>query len=222
MDIIMSDMKQLDARQELLVITMEECGELIQACSKALRRGELFAYSDSETELKQEIADVQAMINLMVEWDVLSWTEIEDGIERKRNKLKRWSKLIEDAEWEKTVKETPTLVEENGEIYAEDIEDEVHDVDQPDPPKGQQQQKNFPSNSVTWRQALGDDPRPYVDEKGIGRITYTKEYTQDMTGTGDYINTVDTRPMTEQEERQWNELYRKQVEESQRNGKETI
>ena len=206
----MSDMKQLDARQELLVITMEECGELIQACSKALRRGELFSYSDSETELKQEIADVQAMINLMVEWDVLSWTEIEDGIERKRNKLKRWSKLIEDAD--------PTL----GEVYAEDIEDEVHAIEQPDPPKGQQQQKNFPSNSVTWRQALGDDPRPYVDEKGIGRITYTKEYTQDMTGTGDYINTVDTRPMTEQEERQWNELYRKQVEESQRNGKETI
>ena len=218
----MSDMKQLDARQELLVITMEECGELIQACSKALRRGELFAYSDSETELKQELADEQAMINLMVEWDVLSWTEIENGVERKRNKLKRWSKLIEDAEWEKTVKESPVLVEENGEIYAEDIEDEVHDVEMPDPPKGQQQQKNFPSNSVTWRQALGDDPRPYVDEKGIGRITYTKEYTQDMTGTGDYINTVDTRPMTEQEERQWNELYRKQVEESQRNGKETI
>ena len=218
----MSDMKQLDARQELLVITMEECGELIQACSKALRRGELFAYSDSETELKQEIADVQAMINLMVEWDVLSWTEIENGVERKRNKLKRWSKLIEDAEWEKTVKETPTLVEENGEIYAEDIEDEVHDVEMPDPPKSQQQQKNFPSNSVTWRQALGDDPRPYVDEKGYGRITYTKEYTQDMTGTGDYINTVDTRPMTEQEERQWDELYKKQVEESQRNGKETL
>ena len=216
----MSDMKQLDARQELLVITMEECGELIQACSKALRRGELFAYSDSETELKQEIADVQAMINLMVEWDVLSWTEIENGVERKRNKLKRWSKLIEDAEWEKTVKESPVLTEENGEIYAEDIEDEVHDVDQPDPPKSQQQQKNFPSNSVTWRQALGDDP--YVDEKGYGRITYTKEYTQDMTGTGDYINTVDTRPMTEQEERQWDELYRKQVEESQRNGKETL
>ena len=218
----MSDMKQLDARQELLVITMEECGELIQACSKALRRGELFAYSDSETELKQEIADVQAMINLMVEWDVLSWTEIENGVERKRNKLKRWSKLIEDAEWEKTVKETPVLTEENGEIYAEDIEDEVHDVEMPDPPKGQQQQKNFPSNSVTWRQALSDDPRPYVDEKGYGRVTYTKEYTQDMTGTGDYINTVDTRPMTEQEERQWDELYKKQVEESQKRGKETL
>tara|TARA_Y100000768_G_scaffold149109_1_gene111322 strand:- start:1699 stop:1920 length:222 start_codon:yes stop_codon:yes gene_type:complete len=73
---------------------MEECGELIQACSKALRRGELYEHSDSETELKQEIADVQAMINLMVEWDVLSWAEIEDGVERKRNKLTKWSNLI--------------------------------------------------------------------------------------------------------------------------------
>ena len=89
------DMKQLDARQELLVITMEECGELIQACSKALRRGELFAYSDTETELKQEIADVYAMIELMQDWDVISWDEIENGVERKRNKLKRWSKLID-------------------------------------------------------------------------------------------------------------------------------
>ena len=215
----MSDMKQLDARQELLVITMEECGELIQACSKALRRGELFAYSDSETELKQEIADVQAMINLMVEWDVLSWTEIENGVERKRNKLKRWSKLIEDAEWEKTVKESPVLTEENGEIYAEDIEDEVHDVEMPDPPKGQQQQKNFPSNSVTWRQALGDDLRPYVDEKGYGRITYTKEYTQDMTGTGDYVNMA---PLTPEEEKEWDRIYQKQVQESQKRGKETL
>ena len=91
----MSQMKDLDARQELLVITMEECGELIQACSKALRRGELYAHSDSETELKQEIADVYAMIELLQDWDVISWTEIENGVERKQNKLKRWSKLID-------------------------------------------------------------------------------------------------------------------------------
>ena len=91
----MSQMKDLDARQELLVITMEECGELIQACSKALRKGELYAHSDSETELKQEIADVYAMIELLQDWDVISWTEIEEGMERKRNKLKRWSKLID-------------------------------------------------------------------------------------------------------------------------------
>ena len=90
----MSDMKNLDARQQLLVVTMEECGELIQACSKALRRGELFQYSDSEQKLKQEVGDVYAMIDLLVEWDVLSWDEIEEQRNIKREKLKKWSDLI--------------------------------------------------------------------------------------------------------------------------------
>ena len=89
-------MKSLDARQELFIITMEECGELIQTCSKALRRGELFPNSDSEAQLKQEIADVYCMIELMQDFDIISWEEIEEGVERKRNKLKQWSKLIND------------------------------------------------------------------------------------------------------------------------------
>ena len=33
------EMNRLDERQQLLVILMEECGELIQECSKNLRRG---------------------------------------------------------------------------------------------------------------------------------------------------------------------------------------
>ena len=90
----MSQMNKLDQRQQLMVVTMEECGELIQACSKALRRGELYEHSDSETELKKEIGDVQTMINLLVEYDVLSWTDIEQREERKREKLKVWSDLI--------------------------------------------------------------------------------------------------------------------------------
>ena len=90
----MSDMTKLDARQELLVITMEECGEQIHACSKALRRGELFQYSDSEQKLKQEVGDVYAMIDLLVEWDVLSWDEIEEQRNKKREKLKKRSDLI--------------------------------------------------------------------------------------------------------------------------------
>ena len=88
------DMKKLDARQELLVITMEECGELIQACSKALRRGELYENSDSQQNLKEEVGDVYTMIDLLVEWDVLSWDEIEARRNKKREKLKRWSDLI--------------------------------------------------------------------------------------------------------------------------------
>ena len=92
----MSQMKNLDARQQLLVITMEECGELIQACSKALRRGELFQYSDSEQSLKEEVGDVYAMIDLLVEWDVLSWDEIEKRREIKRKKLSKWSSLCQE------------------------------------------------------------------------------------------------------------------------------
>ena len=90
----MSEMKKLDARQELLVITMEECGELIHACSKALRRSELYENSDSQLKLKQEVGDVYAMIDLLVEWDILSWTEIEEQRNIKREKLKKWSDLI--------------------------------------------------------------------------------------------------------------------------------
>ena len=205
------DMKQLDARQQLLVIMMEECGELIQACSKALRRGELYQYSDSESQLKQEIADVYCMIELMQDWDVLSWEEIERGVERKREKLRVWSDLIEQnaamRALEKGYAAGVSFTKEE-EIYAEDIEDEVHEIEQPDPPKSNQMEMNFPSNSVTWRQALGDDPRPPY-----------KEYTQDMTGTGDYINMA---PLTPEEEKEWDRIYQKQVEESQRNGKETL
>ena len=79
-------MRELDARQQLLVVTMEECGELIQSCSKLLRR---INYSDGQyvQNLKDELGDVYAMIDLFVEWDVVSWTEIEErrNVKRERN-----------------------------------------------------------------------------------------------------------------------------------------
>ena len=86
----MSEMKNLDERQQLMVILMEECGELIQECSKNLRRSEIF----DRQKFKDEVGDVYAMIDLLVEWDILSWTEIEKRREYKREKLKKWSDLI--------------------------------------------------------------------------------------------------------------------------------
>lgn len=88
----MSEMRQLDPRQQLLVILMEECGELIQECSKSLRKGELF---DRQT-FKDEVGDVYTMINLLHEWDVVSWSDIEEREQHKRSKLSRWSDLITD------------------------------------------------------------------------------------------------------------------------------
>ena len=39
------------------------------------------------------------MIDLLVEWDVLSWDEIEKRREVKRKKLSKWSDLINDETW---------------------------------------------------------------------------------------------------------------------------
>ena len=89
-------MKELDGRQQLLVVTMEECGELIQSCSKLLRRQELYSDNEYVQNLKDEVGDVYTMIDLLVEWDVMSWTEIQERREIKRNKLSKWSELCQE------------------------------------------------------------------------------------------------------------------------------
>ena len=92
----MKHLSELDPRQQLMVVTMEECGELVQACSKILRRQELYSDSKYVQNLKEEIGDVYCMIKLMQEWDVVSWEELEKRDELKRNKLKKWSGLISE------------------------------------------------------------------------------------------------------------------------------
>jgi len=87
-------MMQKDALLQLMVITMEECGELVQACSKAIRK-------DNHREnqlLKEEIGDVYAMIQLLVKFDIVSWEELDERVKVKNNKLSKWSELIDDEE----------------------------------------------------------------------------------------------------------------------------
>ena len=79
-----------DQLQELLTITMEECGELIQACSKAIRCDD---YHNNE-KLIEEIGDVQCMIDLIRQYDLVSLTEINNQVNIKEKKLKKWSNLI--------------------------------------------------------------------------------------------------------------------------------
>ena len=78
--------------EQLMVITMEECGELVQACSKKLRG------SKTATKLLiKEVGDVQCMIDLIVESGLLAREDISSRVQVKRDKLKRWSDLIEDS-----------------------------------------------------------------------------------------------------------------------------
>ena len=112
-------MQKLDTQQELFTITMEECGELIQCCSKAMRRWELFKNSDSEISLKEEIGDVYTMISLMVEKGVITWDEIKDREKIKRIKLERWSSLIpHPPKTEATSVELPSEPYQQKMIYA--------------------------------------------------------------------------------------------------------
>lgn len=163
----MSEMNKIDARQQLLVILMEECGELIQECSKNLRRGELYDRED----FKNEVGDVYAMINLLHEWDVISWSEIEEREEVKREKLKKWSDLIND-DAEKQL--------ELG--YAAGISFTNEGVDK---------------TKMDWLKDNGGE-----------------FYKQSIT--------VSSKPLTPDEEKEWDRAYRKQVEESQKRGKENI
>ena len=80
----------LDVLQELMIITMEECGELIQQCSKSLRCDEYY----NNKILIKEIGDVYTRIELMHEYDLVSWDEIEERVIVKKDKLKKWSNLI--------------------------------------------------------------------------------------------------------------------------------
>ena len=86
----------MDKITQLMVITMEECGELVQICSKVLRKRATQGKVPAETldKLEGEVADVLCMIELMKENKLIFDDGIEAGIERKRNKLKTWSDLI--------------------------------------------------------------------------------------------------------------------------------
>jgi len=78
--------------EELMVITMEECGELVQACSKKLR-----GKKNVNQSLLEEVGDVQCMIDLIVESGLLAREDISSRVQVKRDKLKTWSNLIEDS-----------------------------------------------------------------------------------------------------------------------------
>ena len=79
-----------DKLQELMTITMEECGELIQQCSKAIRCDN---YHDNE-KLTEEVGDVMCMLELLHEYDLISWEDVYERVEVKKKKLKKWSNLL--------------------------------------------------------------------------------------------------------------------------------
>ena len=87
-------MNKLDTQQQLFVIMMEECGELIQQCSKLLRQQD-YESDHNRKKLIEEVGDVYAMIELMVKYKVITWASIYNRAEVKKEKLEQWSDLIQ-------------------------------------------------------------------------------------------------------------------------------
>ena len=82
--------KKLDYNTELLVIAMEECGEMIEACSKAIRCED---YKNND-RLIEEVGDVLCMIELMKNRGMLSSRDLNNRVQIKKLKLMQWSNLL--------------------------------------------------------------------------------------------------------------------------------
>ena len=90
-------MNHINKLQQLMCITMEECGELTQRCSKIIRKYEEINQVEEEQRIKllEELGDVQCMIELMIKNKVVTWDEVQARVKDKKEKLKKWSTLVE-------------------------------------------------------------------------------------------------------------------------------
>ena len=83
--------KLTEGEKELLVITMEECGELVQACSKILRFGKEHEHMSN---LAKETGDVLCMTDLLDSYGLVSTMQSANHAAEKYEKLRKWSDLI--------------------------------------------------------------------------------------------------------------------------------
>ena len=84
-----------DKRKEALVLTMEECGELVQACSKVIRTMDNKEPDEKWTKnLQQEIGDVACMIEILLMAGYVTRDQIEERKKVKKRKLSKWSTIF--------------------------------------------------------------------------------------------------------------------------------
>ena len=83
----------MNRNEEIMTILQEECAEVIQAVSKVKR----FGLPENEQSLKQELADLRCMLDLVEAYKVVSYepSELGNMIMAKQKKLHVYSKIFE-------------------------------------------------------------------------------------------------------------------------------
>lgn len=87
-----------DKQREILVITQEECAEVIQEISKIFRFGIDQQHKDGklhQEKLEQEVGDLLCMINLMTTHGLIRPDQVTESVNKKAIKLKQWSKIYD-------------------------------------------------------------------------------------------------------------------------------
>ena len=84
-----------ESNQEILLITQEECAEVIQAISKVFRFGMDDEYNGvtNREHLEEEVGDLLCMIELLVTSDMLDMVAVYKAKAAKLEKLKKWSNI---------------------------------------------------------------------------------------------------------------------------------
>jgi NTP pyrophosphatase (non-canonical NTP hydrolase) len=82
--------------KEVLLITQEECAEVVQAISKCFRFGLEDTYNGktNRESLVLELGDLQCMIDLIKESKLVSTNELNEAVRSKRERLQKWSNIF--------------------------------------------------------------------------------------------------------------------------------
>jgi len=87
-----------DSKKEILLITQEECAEVIQAISKVFRFGadDFFKGLSNRQHLEEEIGDLMCMIDLLIDNDIVGESAVMTAKNEKLNKLMTWSNIFKE------------------------------------------------------------------------------------------------------------------------------
>jgi NTP pyrophosphatase (non-canonical NTP hydrolase) len=83
--------------KEIFCIAQEECAEVTQAISKIFRFGfeskHPITEKTNKQSLEEEVGDLLAMVDIMVEKCIISDSNINQARIAKKEKLKKWSNI---------------------------------------------------------------------------------------------------------------------------------